>query len=352
MKLNFFAYYMDHDGYGRYSSRVVKALIQAGVEVAAHHIGVLDMPAWMQTQHAPDWSRLTISCIPPYMVKRVPGRHWLLSMTEGTRLSDGWAEIVNAAGVERVIVPCQHNADAFKASGVTVPIHVIAGGTDPDEFPLTARVPGKPYTFLTFADRGFRKGWDEVWEAFYRAFGDEFDGDQDVRLIIKYRNGEDNVTSVMAAANSAETRIVYDASDTPDIATLYAQADCLVLPSRSEGWGMIQREAAMMGLPVITQAYSGLDDGHTRAWAMVVEAGALERIPPGAASARGEWRVVDVAALAAKMRECYENPGAAAAFGYAASSWLRQQQTWGHTAAALIELMRESAPERGEYQHA
>ncbi len=38
---------------------------------------------------------------------------------------------------------------------------------------------------------------------------------------------------------------------------LYKSVDCLVAPSRGEGWGRPQHEAMMMGLPVISTNWSG-----------------------------------------------------------------------------------------------
>ena len=46
-----------------------------------------------------------------------------------------------------VVVPCDHNAQVFREGGVTKPIHVIHGGTDPQEFPLITERPNRPYTF-------------------------------------------------------------------------------------------------------------------------------------------------------------------------------------------------------------
>lgn len=357
MKLNWIGYWMQEDGYGRFNTRLVRALQQAGVDVRAVHIGELERPAWMLDQLAIDWNQLTITCTPPYMVTPVPGRHWLYTMTEGSVLPDGWAEAIHAANLERVLVPCQHNADAFANSGVNVPIHVVHGGTNPDEFPLTQRepagIPWVPYTFLTFADRNERKGWHEVWEAFYLAFGGKTTGTMDVRLTIKYRPDDNNVTTVMAAGGELDPRIIYHGEDVAAMRDLYAQADCLVLPSRSEGWGMIHREAAMMGLPVITQAYSGMDDGHTRQWALVVERGQMQPIPKERSTSLGEWRVVDKQELAATMRRCYEQPHAAALFGRKAARWLRQHQTWRHSADVLLALVREREPlATGGYEYA
>ena len=134
----------------------------------------LALPGWLNRMAAVDLGGLTVACTPPYGLKPVAGRLWLYSMTEGSDLPHGWLEHIEDCNVERVIVPCQHNADAFARCGVTVPIHVVPGGTDPAEFPLLDRkrrqeVGRIPYTFLALADRGGRKEWMEVWQAFLQS---------------------------------------------------------------------------------------------------------------------------------------------------------------------------------------
>jgi glycosyltransferase involved in cell wall biosynthesis len=339
--MNWIGYYMDYDGYGRFSSRMVRALQTAGVPVTAQTRDVVDAPAWLCEQWGLDWDSLTISCMPPFMLRRMPGRHWLYSMTEGSIIPPDWVEAIHNSGVERVLVPCQHNKAAFERSGVEVPVDVLLGGTDPAEFPVIDRPrEGQPYTFLALADRGWRKGWNEAWEAFYLAFGGKTSGDQDVRLIIKALPTGGNVVEVMAASQGLDPRIVYQIKKSDDMATVYAQADCVVMPSRSEGWGMPHREAAMMGIPVIVQRYSGLDDGHTEQWASVVEGGVMQPIPLEETTSLGEWRVADVRELAALMRRHYEQPYLYAAQGRKAAAWLRANQTWQHAATQLIDLMR------------
>jgi glycosyltransferase involved in cell wall biosynthesis len=145
--------------------------------------------------------------------------------------------------------------------------------------------------------------------------------------------------------------VTYLVEDTGNLRDLYRQVDCLALPSRTEGWGMPHREAAMMGLPVITQAHSGLDDGHTHEWAIVVEKGQMRQIDDEGNIA-GEWRVADVQELAAKMRHCYENEWQTRKRAKFAREWLKTNQTWDHAASALIRLLvdegalQDDAPSR------
>lgn len=354
MRLNWLAYnYRQWDGYGRYSTRLIQALKRAGVSVTPHFAGSADAPAWMRDEWELSLLSIpTISCLPPYYLRKLPNGHaphWLLTMTEGSECPDGWAEIINNSGVERVIVPCQHNVEAFQRGGVEVPVSVIHGGTDPDEFPLRSKVLSRysdstpqPYTFLALADRGKRKGWMEAYDAFFLAFGtvDET-GPDEVRLIIKCRpGGNDLIDFIVEKRADTDPRITFLREDVADIAQVYALADCAVMPSRSEGWGMPMREAAMMGVPVITQAYSGMDDGYTHEWATVVLNGRMEPIDGTKdGHIKGEWRVVDRDELADIMRQHVENPDVFKRAALVAARWLRKHQTWDHSASALLHLL-------------
>ena len=331
MKLNLIGFYTDWDGYGRFNSHLVKSLRGLGVEVKPLLRDHIKMPEWLQEEEGIDWDNLTVTCLPPFMIDRVPGRHIAYTMYESSRL--GWEDVqrLNTIGVEHLLVPSQDIADDFKNSGVLIPISVVPGGTDPHEFPLLPlnRQREVPYTFFTINDRGFRKGFAEVWEAFYVAFGGKTSGNPDVRLIVKSITREDgqNYSETMQKAIGADERVEYQIGIQPDIYELYAQADCLVLPSRYEGWGMPHREAACMGLPVISTSYSGLNDGFTEKWALVV---------PGDLSPV-DGLLPDIGIVADYMRWCYENREEAALFGQEAGQWIRDNQTWCHTAEKLLE---------------
>lgn len=348
MLINWLGYtYGEAIGYGKYSSRMVAALRRAGLTVIPELAGAATHADWLLKERGMSWDCPTVSCMPPYHLCKLPkgaGPHWLLTMTEGGELPKDWADTINRAGIERLIVPCEHNAKVFRDGGVKCPVTVIEGGTDPDEFPLiTTRRPMRPYTFLALADRGYRKGWNEVYKAFYRAFGGKTMGDQDVRLIIKCRpEGNDLIEAITTiGVVDADPRITFLMDDADSMRDLFEQVDCFAIPSRTEGWGMPHREAAMMGLPVITQAHSGLDDGHTREWAIVVENGAMQQIDDEGKHIAGEWRIADVDELAHHMRACYDHPKTAQTVGFYAAAWLRKHQSWDESAACLIALMRE-----------
>lgn len=345
MRLNILAYnYRFSDGYGRFGCYLVAALQRAGHQVLPLMASQAAAPAWMHRQWRIDWDAPSISILPPFALHDTPGDapHWLYTMTEGSELPEGWADIINKSNVSRVIVPCQHNADVFAHGGVKCPISVVLGGTEPDDFPIITGRPERAYTFLALADRGARKGWVEVWQAFYRAFGAP-DETPDVRLIIKARPNGNDMLEIIAGAENPDPRITILVDDLENPMDFYRMGDCMAIPSRSEGFGMPHREAACVGLPVITQRYSGMDDGHTDKWAYIAASGKPERIPQRFEHIAGEWMVCNVDWLSGLMAWCKENPADAAAKGRRAAEWIRQHQTWQQTQAALIELM-ESQP--------
>lgn len=337
MKINWVAYNFEKfDGYGRYGRHCCRSLMRLGVDVRPVMLNELDLPGWLQRAAGLDFSNLTIACTPPYMLQAVGGRQWSLSMTEGTHLPRGWVEKLNRC-CEHVIVPCEHNRQAYVDSGVEVPVHVLHGGTSPEEFPVIPRKPRKPYKFLTLGDRGARKGWVEVWQSFYRAFGTP-DDTPDVRLIIKTRPHTNSLIDLLVGGYT-DQRISFWREDVGSMADVYAHADCFAIPSRSEGWGMPHREAAMSGLPVITLRYSGLDDGDTEKWSIPVERMRPDTVPASTSHMSGTWMRADLDELTNKMCWCYENPDMAKAKGRLAAQWLREHQTWMHSAQGLLELI-------------
>lgn len=341
MRLNYLgSNFRETDGFGRWNNRLIAALRKLGVNVHPQHTEIANAPLAMQANLGLEWDALTVSCLPPFYLNMVPGPHWLLTMTEGSKLPAGWAETINRSGVERVIVPCQHNADVFYAGGVLAPIDVVPGGTDPDEFhPGRICADPHPYTFLAIADRGARKGWVETWQAFYQAFGGPAQT-PDVRLIIKSRPDGNDLLELISKADNPDPRVTVLMQDM-DMREFYRMGDCFVGVSRSEGWGMIPREAARTSLPVITQRYSGMDDGHTHRWALVVRNGTLEDIPAHFEHIAGQWLKANVSEVAGAMRACYDDPANYRARGRWASEWLGDYQTWTHSALLLLDLIGE-----------
>jgi glycosyltransferase involved in cell wall biosynthesis len=323
---------IEYDGYGRYGLSQIKALARAGVDVYPDHIMALEAPGWMQQLKGLDFSRLSVALMPPHELKALPARQWLSTMYEGTGLPDDWGAHINQKA-ERVIVPSEFLVDVFRSHGVhrRIPIDVVPGGVDVDEFPVLDRpVPThRPYTFMAFGDRGSRKGSDLVNQAFYRAFGDN----KDVRLIIKtLAFGLPDLCTA-----KGDPRISVWRDTTKSLADVFAMTDCFVFPSRGEGWGLPPREAACMGVPVIATRWGGLENGIDN-WAIPLND---VKLTNSNLRGRGQWAQPSVDEIVDRMLWCYNNREDARQKGLAAAAWLREHQTWDQSARALMKLLED-----------
>lgn len=341
MHINWGGYaYHAFEGYGRYAMHLIRQIGYLGWRVSPFKLDWLDdMPGWMLRQTGIQFDRLTIQCGPGEFFVPLPGVSWGLSMTEDDRIPEDWVPRINMS-VQRLIVPCEHNREAFMRCGVSVPIDVIPGGTDPAEFPVLPPVERDTFTFLCLGDRGSRKGLEVAYMAFFKAFKDN----PHVRLIVKARPSQ--FLNDLKQAFSTEPRISFWLADVPSMADVYAQADCFVFPSYAEGWGMPPREAAMMGLPVIASRHTGLVAGIDD-WAIP-----LEKFSPQQSHLpqKGVWYVPDVNEVAEKMQWVVTNQSEARAIGQKAARWLRNNQTWEHSAKKLAALIRPDLARQWQQQ--
>lgn len=335
MQINWVGHrFIKEDGYGRYSIHMIRALARLGVKVNPLIATTLyDMPPDVFKMTGVDFANRSIFLMAPISIKdNPPPNAWVYTMHEDGKLPDGWAKKINQ--FERCIVPCEHNAQVFAECGVTVPIDVVHGGTSPDEFPVRETVADRPYTYVCLADRGSRKGWETVWGAWYEAFPESM---TDVRLIIKAR--PEMVPEWFKSIDLPDKRIIRNYEAVEDMKQVFNEADCVVYPARGDGWGMWWREAAMMGLPALVTPYSGNAVGAEEAAIPLRKYRMMESM----LDSHGEWAMPDQSEVAEKMRWCYEHQAEARAKGRAAADWLRQNQTWDHSAKALVKLLETHA---------
>uniref|UniRef100_UPI0026273BBC glycosyltransferase family 4 protein n=1 Tax=Desulfurobacterium sp. TaxID=2004706 RepID=UPI0026273BBC len=146
-------------------------------------------------------------------------------------------------------------------NGITIPVFSIGLGVDhvlkvkPKYYSLKTK---KNFKFLHISSCFPRKGIDVLLDAYTSAFTAE----DDVVLIIKtfpnpHNNVEELVEKFKEKGNAPEIEVIN--KDLPDnyIVGLYKQCDCLVQPTRGEGFGLPMAEAMLFELPVITTAFGG-----------------------------------------------------------------------------------------------
>ncbi|KAA3632088.1 MAG: glycosyltransferase, partial [Proteobacteria bacterium] len=195
-----------------------------------------------------------------------------LFVCEADRILPEWVRLCNR--FDLVVVPSTFCRTAFRASGVTAPLAVVPHGVHPvfRPGPRTRRDDRLVFHAAFRHHVAERKGYPQLRRAFSRAFA----GRTDVALSIATTDRR------WLPAAEPDPRVEFlPAWDVgvEEIAQRYRDADCVVCPSRGEGFGLVPLEAIACGTPVISPAHTGLADFLTEDNAIVLEPGALIRAP-------------------------------------------------------------------------
>ena len=191
----------------------------------------------------------------------IPGEYNIgFSMLETTGVPESWVEACNK--MDEIWVPTPFSVWTFRRSGVVKPIRQLPLGLIDTHYfnPNIHAYPIDDFTFLSVFEWGERK----APEVLIKTFNSTFRADEPVVLICKYVNSDPGVVPGKIVEDlhldPNGGRIVFSENEhVPyyQIAQLYRSADCFVLPTRGEGWGMPILEAMGCGLPVIASYWSG-----------------------------------------------------------------------------------------------
>ncbi len=266
------------------------------------------------------------------------------TMLEANGLPKDWVEQCNR--MNEVWVPSNFNKETFRDAGVRVPIYVMPLGIDIDHFNphiIPKRLTDK-YVFLSIFEWSERKGQ----ELLIKAFREEFSKSDDAVLILKIFNPDirNNIELELAkiGVDKEEENIIIINADIPyyQLAALYRGADCFVLPTRGEGWGMPIMEAMACQVPVIATEWSAHLDFFNENFGYPLKIKGLVPAITKSPYYKGLiWAEPDYEHLRYLMRYVLEHREEAENKAKLASEFILQNYSWDKVITKMIRRLEE-----------
>lgn len=310
----------EHTGYGNASRLLTTALRDRGVEILP------DLDVRLNFCMPPDYEfgdRLTIGYT-PWESTEVP-QNWVAGLKA---VDDLW---VTSGFVKDVFARYRKN----RAEDIFVLPHGIENCWEPVGH---RRDRSRPFRFLHVGEPAERKGGELVLEAWHKAFKDR----KDVELwmkCVKYPRArvKDKSGSIIASPGMFENnlKIISHVMTQQELWDLYRNVDCLVYPTRGEGWGLIPWEAQASGLPTIVPALGVASDVALHSTLQLQN---YEWVPSDNQQIHpGEWLDLDVDELILKMQVMVRDYDYYAGHQEFAASRIHKNYSWESVADQAIE---------------
>lgn len=306
------------DGYGIASANILKELHKQGVNISTHNTG----------------QKIALLFHNPYSILRLEAPYRILyTMFESDKIPDDWKEYLEAA--DKILVPSQWCKQVFAKAGFDAT--VVPLGYDDTVFTYSPRIDKRAnrqdFVFLHYNAFNLRKGFNEVFKAFVKAF----DKTEPVRMVFK--TTLENNPLPITKSEYPNIDIIHGKMSEKELLEVINRADCFVYPSRGEGFGMTPLEAMATGIPAIVPNAHGISEYFDADY--MYEVKVKEKCPAIYSRYKGidvgEMVICDVDQLAKQMRYVYEHQDEARTKGRAAAEYVKNW-TFKKTAQQLKSI--------------
>jgi glycosyltransferase involved in cell wall biosynthesis len=282
---------------------------------------------------------------PPLLDRDRPseGHHLLMSLYEATRLPPDWVEPLRCFE-GTILVPSRHVARIYDQDGVNSNrIQTIPYGYNPEVYhPGADTGSSDKITLLSIGTPHYRKGLDYLLDLADLAERDSIEW----KVHSTYRPDSDGDfwedPGILSRLEDRGFHVSVESLSEDEMAELYRDADLVVQPSRSEGFGLVALEAMASECPAVTTNWGGFlefaGSGMIQIDGIQRSAGRAQyhRRRPGA-----EVFDADPLQLRLHLRELIEDPQTLEALGRKAHR-TAEPFTWDRTAARTMEALRDS----------
>lgn len=254
----------------------------------------------------------------------------IYTMFESDEIPPDWAEYLQAA--DEVLVPSKWCSDVFLKAGIKTTIVPLGYNHRAFHF-IERQIPvdnEKPFTFIHYDSFNIRKGFFEVLEAFSK----EFKKNEPVKLILKTAKPETPVPIHKSVYPNVE--VIKERLTEEELLQLLARSNCMVYPSRGEGFGITPLEAMATGIPAIIPNAHGISEYFNSNYMLEVKVG---KKTPGLykkfkEQPTGEMIICDEEDLRKQMRYAYNHQSEMKDLGKQASDYVKRF-TYERTAEQL-----------------
>ena len=277
-----------------------------------------------------------------------------LTTWETDRLPPQWVELCNS--MNEIWVPSTWNKKVFLSSGVTCPITVIPHGVSLPDITnacyLNFEVGDSTYLFYSIFQWLERKAPQRLLLAYLS----EFKPEEDVCLALKtYRLNTSSqeqaiikqeisfLKESMRLKKYPALRFLGGLLSDEFMMGLHERGDCMVFPTRAEGFSLTAAAAMSHGNPVITTNYSGHLDFMNKTNSYLIdyqETPVCNMLFP---LYTGDmiWAEPDVVHLRKLMRFCFENQEKAIKVGKRAQKDIAENLNWKKVTSMIVNRLKE-----------
>eukprot|EP01060_Flectonema_neradi_P008842 TRINITY_DN16326_c0_g1_i1.p1 TRINITY_DN16326_c0_g1~~TRINITY_DN16326_c0_g1_i1.p1 ORF type:complete len:729 (+),score=106.89 TRINITY_DN16326_c0_g1_i1:76-2262(+) len=271
---------------------------------------------------------VTVNTRPDYVVGR--------SMLEVDAIPSSWVDVLSAESpiIDEVWVPSSFMKQVIinQTPKLKVPIYVVPECIDVSLFDpaatkkLTLPV-GDKFVFLANFKWELRKGWQTLLNGYF----EEFTAEDNVVLVLKvylYLDRDPrNEKRIRHKIDEFAKKNGHDPSHLPEIIIVpeeigmskmpgvYKAANCFLMPTKGEGWGLPIHEAMSMGLPVIATNWSGITEFATNSTSLLIPINGTEPVSGSGFPKGSKWAVPSLPEFKRLMRWVFSNPKEAAKLG-------------------------------------
>jgi len=245
-------------------------------------------------------------CIPPMQRRRRKNKLTIgVATFETYNPPRHWINILNQNAA--VIVPSTFCEEIFKKAGITQPIYLIPHCLDLTKYNsnITPKETNHKFRFLFIGSWRKRKGYEELLKAWCSVFSNN----EHVELVIK--TDKPNKAKKYVSKLTNNILIEHSTITEDNMPSFIKSFDCLVLPTKGEGFGLPVLQSMAVGVPVIVTDYSGCTDfaNNDTAFLLKTEGIVLKEDMDSISQFRKRrWANISVEQISKVMQYVYEHP--------------------------------------------